>query len=169
MTLAATASSQPAIAAVSFRLHDRDPVAFAQALGASFARYGFAVIADHGLDQARIEAANADAKAFFALPDAVKRRYRIEGVSGQRGYTPFGVETAKGAADFDLKEFWHVGRDLPPGHSYRAFMPDNVWPAEVPGFHEHETWLYAALEALGDKVLAAIARYLGLDSAFFAP
>jgi isopenicillin N synthase-like dioxygenase len=154
---------------VSFALHDRDFAAFADALGRSFARYGFAVIDDHGLDQARIDAALAGAKAFFALPEAVKRRYKIDGVSGQRGYTPFGVETAKGAAHFDLKEFWHVGRELPAGHPYRARMPDNVWPSEIPGFRADETWLYAALEDLGDKVLAAIARYLGLPDGFFAP
>jgi len=169
LTLTASASTQRAIAPVSFRLHGRDPDAFARALGASFARYGFAVIADHGLGQSGIDAAIDDAKAFFALPDDVKRRYRIEGISGQRGYTPFGVETAKGAAHFDLKEFWHVGRELPPGHPYRGFMPDNIWPVEVAGFREHETWLYAALEDLGDKLLSAIARYLGLDGGFFAP
>jgi isopenicillin N synthase-like dioxygenase len=157
------------IAPVSFHLYAADFDAFAQGLGRSFARYGFAVIADHGLDQARIEAALEDAKAFFALPDAVKRRYKIEGASGQRGYTPFGVETAKGAEHFDLKEFWHVGRELPPGHPFRARMPDNVWPTEVASFREHETWLYDALEALGDKVLSATARYLGLDAGFFAP
>jgi isopenicillin N synthase-like dioxygenase len=158
-----------AIAPVSFRLFADDFDAFAAALGASFARYGFAVISEHGLDQARIEAAIADAKAFFALPEEVKAPYRIEGIFGQRGYTPFGVETAKGAAHHDLKEFWHVGRELPPGHPYRARMPDNVWPAEVPGFRQHEIWLYRALEGLGDKVLTAIARYLGLEPDFFAP
>jgi isopenicillin N synthase-like dioxygenase len=168
-TVAHRASGQGAIAPVSFELHASDFDTFADALGRSFARYGFAVIADHGLDQARIDAATADAKAFFALPDRVKRRYTIEGASGQRGYTPFGVETAKGAAHYDLKEFWHVGRALPPGHPSRQRMPDNVWPAEVAGFREHETWLYEALEALGDKVLSAIARYLGLDAGFFAP
>jgi isopenicillin N synthase-like dioxygenase len=157
------------IAPGSFRLYGADFDAFARSLGRSFARYGFAVIGDHGLDQARIEAATQGAKAFFALPDAAKRRYKIEGASGQRGYTPFGVETAKGAEHFDLKEFWHVGRELPAGHPFRARMPDNVWPAEVPGFREHETWLYDALEDLGDKVLAAIARYLDLDAGFFAP
>jgi len=138
-------------------------------LGRSFARYGFAVISDHGFEQARIDAALADAKAFFALPEAVKLKYKIPGASGQRGYTAFGVETAKGAEHFDLKEFWHVGRELPPGHAYRARMPDNVWPAEVPGFRADETWLYDALEGLGDKVLAAIAHYLGLERGFFAP
>jgi isopenicillin N synthase-like dioxygenase len=158
-----------AIIPVSFGLYERDFDAFATALGASFARYGFAVVADHGLDQGRIDAAIADAKAFFALPEDVKRRYKIEGVSGQRGYTPFGVETAKGAAHFDLKEFWHVGRELPPGHPYRARMPDNVWPTEVPTFRAHESWLYESLEALGDKLLRAIARYLRLEPGFFAP
>jgi isopenicillin N synthase-like dioxygenase len=154
---------------VSFRLYSADFAGFADALGRSFARYGFAVIGDHGLDQARIDAAIADAKACFALPEAVKRRYKLPGAAGQRGYTPFGVETAKGAAHFDLKEFWHVGRELPSGHPYRARMPDNVWPSEVPGFREHELWLYGALEGLGDKVLSAIARYLGLADGFFAP
>jgi isopenicillin N synthase-like dioxygenase len=154
---------------VSFRLYGADFDAFAQALGRSFVRYGFAVISDHGLDQARIDAAIEGAKAFFALPEDVKLAYKLPGVSGQRGYTAFGVETAKGAAHFDLKEFWHVGRELPPGHPYRARMPDNVWPSEVPGFRADELWLYGALEDLGDKVLSAIARYLGLDDGFFAP
>ena len=39
----------------------------------------------------------------------------IPGGGGARGYTPFGIETAKGAKAHDLKEFWHVGRDLPAG------------------------------------------------------
>ncbi|MFI4976644.1 MAG: isopenicillin N synthase family dioxygenase [Caulobacterales bacterium] len=158
-----------AIPPVSFRLYDEDFARFSEALGGAFARYGFAVVSDHGVDQARIDAALADAKRFFALPDEVKRRYRLPGVSGQRGYTPFGVETAKGAEHFDLKEFWHVGRDLPPAHPYRARMPDNVWPVEVEGFREHLTWLYGALESLGDKLLRAIAAYLRLDPGFFAP
>ncbi len=161
--------AQSAIEPVSFRLYGRDFAAFSDALGRSFARYGFAVISDHGLDQGRIDAAVADAKAFFALPDAVKRRYKIEGISGQRAYTPFGVETAKGAEHFDLKEFWHVGRDLPASHPYRARMPDNAWPSEVAGFEADETWLYQALEHLGDQVLRAIAHYLKLDPGFFGP
>jgi isopenicillin N synthase-like dioxygenase len=159
--------TQSAIAPVSFRRHGEDFDGFARALGASFARYGFAVVSEHGLDQAKIERANADAKAFFALPEAVKRQYRIEKAAGQRGYTPFGVETAKGAEHFDLKEFWHVGRELPPGDPLRAFMPDNVWPAEIEGFRASETWLYDALEGLGRTMLRGIAHYLKLDDDYF--
>ncbi|KAK0329956.1 hypothetical protein LTR94_034696, partial [Friedmanniomyces endolithicus] len=88
-------------------LYDTDFQAFSDQLGASFARYGFAVVADHGLDEARITAALDDAKAFFALPEDVKRRYHQPGTGGARGLTPFGVEAAKGAATVDLKEFWH--------------------------------------------------------------
>ncbi len=150
-----------AITPVSFGLYATDLDAFAQALGGSFERYGFAVISDHGLDQARIDQALADAKAFFALPDPAKRAY-VTGLGGQRGYVPFGRETAKGAAAHDLKEFWHVGRDLPSDHRHAGAMPPNVWPAEVPGFRDSETWLFNALDRLGGRILQAIAHYLDL-------
>jgi len=154
---------------VSFADVDRDFGGFAERLGGSFARFGFAVISDHGLAQTKIEAALAAARAFFALPVDAKLRYRV-GEAGQRGYTPFGVETAKGHAHHDLKEFWHVGRDLPPGHRFRAMMDENVWPdADVPGFHDAIGWLYGALDAMGLKVLEAIAVWLGLERRFFAP
>ena len=49
-------------------------------------------------------------------------------------------------------------------------MPDNVWPdAELPAFHARVGWLYGALDAMGLKVLEAIAVYLGLDRHFFDP
>ena len=154
--------SRPAIEPISLELRDRDFAAFAAALGASFARHGFAVVADHGLDPARLATSLADAKAFFDLPEGVKRRYSIPGGAGQRGYTPFRTETAKGGSQADLKEFWHVGRDLPPGHPFATDMPDNVWPKQIVRFRDSQTWLFKALEALGDDVLRAIALYLGL-------
>lgn len=159
--------TQSAIIPVSYKGYEDDFAAFSQALGGSFARYGFAAVADHDLPQARIDAALASARAFFALPEEVKRRY-VVGQGGQRGYTPFGVETAKGEAHFDLKEFWHMGRDLPPGHRYADQMPPNVWPAEIADFHENVAWLYGALDAMGERLLEAIAVYLGLEREFFA-
>jgi isopenicillin N synthase-like dioxygenase len=150
-----------AITPVSSRLYATDFDAFAQALGASFERYGFAVVADHGLDQTRIDQALTDAKAFFALPERVKQAY-VTGQGGQRGYVPFGRETAKGAVAHDLKEFWHVGRDLPAGHRYTSAMPANAWPAEVRTFQNSETWLFSSLDQLGGRILQAIAHYLDL-------
>jgi isopenicillin N synthase-like dioxygenase len=156
-----------AVPPVSMALNDRDPAAFAEALGASFRRFGFAVICDHGLDQGVIDRALDRTKAFFALPEAAKRRHHQPGTGGARGYTPFGIETAKDARHHDLKEFWHVGRDLAPGHPYRAFMADNLWPDEVPDFRAEVGGLYAALDALGLRLLSAVALSLGLNPDFF--
>lgn len=148
---------------------DDDLDRFAAQLGTSFERYGFAVISDHGVSKALIERAQAGARAFFALPEPVKLTYFVPGGGGQRGYTPFGREMAKGATLRDLKEFWHVGRELPPGHPYCAIMPDNLWPPEVEGFRDAVYDLYQALEALGRQTLKAIARHLGLDDDWFEP
>ncbi|MBX9576001.1 MAG: isopenicillin N synthase family oxygenase [Caulobacteraceae bacterium] len=147
--------------------YDADFDAFARDLGASFERYGFAVVSDHGLDADLIDAAVADAKAFFALPEDVKRQYHRPGTGGARGLTPFGVEAAKDAKAADLKEFWHTGRELPEGHAYTATMPQNLWPTEVAGFREHVYGMYEALDALGRKLLKAIARHLGLADDYF--
>jgi isopenicillin N synthase-like dioxygenase len=147
--------------------YDADFDAFARDLGASFERYGFAVVSDHGLDADLIDAAVADAKAFFALPEDVKRQYHRPGTGGARGLTPFGVEAAKDAKAADLKEFWHTGRELPEGHAYTATMPQNLWPTEVAGFREHVYGMYEALDALGRKLLRAIARHLGLADDYF--
>jgi len=160
-------SGLPRIEPVSLTLYDKDFEGFSQTLGASFARYGFAVVADHDLPKDLVEGAIGRAKAFFALPDAVKRRYHVQGGAGQRGYTPFGVETAKGAAHRDLKEFWHVGRDLPPGHPLGKYMPDNLWPTEVEGFHQYVGGLYGGLDELGVRLLRAIAHYLNIGDRFF--
>jgi isopenicillin N synthase-like dioxygenase len=158
-----TGLAPSAIAPVSFRQYESDFAGFSKALGDSFRRYGFAVITDHGMGQDRIDSAIERAKEFFALPEETKRKYFVEGGKGQRGYTPFGVETAKGAAHFDLKEFWHVGRDLPAGHKYADQMPANLWAEEMKGFKEELSWLFDALDRMGGKVLQAIAAYLGLD------
>jgi len=156
------------VASVSLTDADRNPQAFAQELGQSFVDYGFAIVRDHGISQDLIERAEAKAKEFFALPDAVKRNYLIPGGGGARGYTAFGVETAKGAHASDLKEFWHVGRELEAGHKYRDVMGDNVWPDEVAGFRPVFLELYDAFDAAGLKILSAIARFLGVDEDYFA-
>src|SRR5687767_14251452 len=162
-----TLAPSPPIASVSLTDADRDPDRFSEELGRSFEEYGFAIIADHGIPDDLIHRAEDKAKAFFALPDAVKRRYHIAGGGGARGYTPFGIETAKGQKAHDLKEFWHVGRDLPAGHPFRNHMPDNVWPEEIACFHDTFSELYDSFDRTGLKILKAIARYLDIDEDYF--
>lgn len=158
--------AKSALSALSMRARSADAAGFARAMGESYARTGFAVISDHGLDPALIARALDATKAFFALPEGVKRRYHIAGGAGQRGYIPFGVEAAKGAKTVDLKEFWHVGRALPAGHRYCEQMPDNIWPVEIESF-EHDVYgLYQALDELGLDLLASIADFLHIERGF---
>ena len=156
-----------AIDPVPLGLVESDLPEAARRFGDSFRRTGFAVVADHGISDTIISTALTEMKAFFALPEAEKRKSLIAGGGGQRGYTAFGVETAKGADMSDLKEFWHVARDLPAGHPYAAVMPPNIWPAAVPGFEIAQKALFQALDHAGGRILRAIAVHLGLSPEYF--
>jgi isopenicillin N synthase-like dioxygenase len=155
------------IASVSLNASAADPEGFAAELGQSFERFGFAIISDHGIPADLIARAEEKARAFFALPEEVKRSYHVAGGGGARGYTPFGIETAKGATQHDLKEFWHVGRELPPGHPFGEVMAPNLWPEEVQSFRDTFLELFAAFDKAGLRILEAIARHLGLAPNFF--
>jgi isopenicillin N synthase-like dioxygenase len=157
------------IPALSLADQRSDPQGFAQAFGQSFQRFGFAVVRDHGVPQPLIERAWAMTKAFFDLPEEEKRSYLIAGQGGARGYTPFKTEIAKGATHVDLKEFWHIGRELSQGHRFEDYMPPNIWPNQPEGFRETFIELFQAFDTAGDKLLSAIARYLNLDPNWFDP
>ncbi|KPF92046.1 flavonol synthase [Novosphingobium sp. AAP83] len=147
----------------------RDPASLARELGDSFQTFGFAMVKDHGIDPALIARAWALTAAFFAMPEEEKRQYHLTGQGGARGYTPFGTEIAKGAKLHDLKEFWHVGRDLPAGHVLSDSMPPNIWPHSPTGFRETFEELYAQFDAVGARILSRIAVWLGLDECWFDP
>lgn len=155
------------IPTLDIRRFDTDREAFVAELGAAYREWGFAGINGHGIPQSQIDGAYDVFKAFFALPEDVKKQYHVPGGGGARGYTAFGVETAKGAQHFDLKEFWHIGREIPDDSKYREVMPPNLWPTEVPGFREHGYGLYQTLDALGSKVLSALAVHIGLPEDYF--
>lgn len=164
----ATLMPLEALPALSMNDRRADPARFANAMGESYACYGFAIVRDHGLDAALIARALQATKDFFALPEAVKRRYHVAGGAGQRGYVPFGMEAAKGADKVDLKEFWHVGRELAEGHRYRPVMPHNLWPGEVATFQSDVYALYDALDAIGQDLLRSIAAFLNLPDDYFS-
>ncbi len=144
-----------------------DAASFSKAIGDSFKSYGFALVKDHGIDPALIDKAWKLTEQFFALPEDEKRSYFNPAIAGARGYTPFGTEIAKGAKAHDLKEFWHVGRDLPAGSQLADSMPPNVWPSRPEGFKPLFEELYRQFDATGAKILSRIAIYLGLDERWF--
>ena len=152
---------------LDLRRYEDDRNVFVAELGAAYREFGFCGIAGHGIDPRLIGSAYDAFMHFFALPEAVKMRYHVAGTGGARGYTPFKVETAKDNRYPDLKEFWHIGRELPGASPYRAEMPANLWPGEVPGFREYGYSLYRALDALGSCVLRALAAHLDLPERIF--
>ena len=164
-----TPTSSAQVPTLSLAEQDRDPAGFAAAIGGSFERFGFAIVADHGVPQELIARAWRATEELFALPDAEKRGYFLEGQGGARGYTPFKTEIAKDARHVDLKEFWHVGRELPAGHRFADMMAPNVWPARPAGFRDTFIELFAAFDRAGDRLLSAIARHLGLSPDWFDP
>jgi len=139
----------------------------AHKLGHSFQNTGFAIISNHGIDNDLIERAENLSKAFFELPEDIKSNYHQKDGGGARGYTPFGTEKAKDANIVDLKEFWHVGRELSDDHDFAAYMSANIWPAEVDKFQCTFLDLYDAFDRCGVRILRAIAHYLKLDDEYF--
>ncbi|PZV11382.1 MAG: isopenicillin N synthase family oxygenase [Leptolyngbya sp.] len=144
-----------------FQTDDRDRQRFVNQLGHALETTGFFAVINHGVDPALIQAAYQVAQQFFELPAATKYQYELPALNGQRGFTSFGKEHAKDYAAPDLKEFWHMGRELPTSHPLAADYAANLQVAEIPQFHPVITQLYAQLEASAIKLLQACALYLG--------
>ena len=140
---------------------------FVQTLGEAFKELGFVRLTGHGIDSQIIDPAYKHIKQFFALSEEEKKKYLIPGGAGQRGCTPYGVEAAKDASTPDLKEFWHVGRELLEEDELFGLYPENIWPEEIPAFKEACLNLYDALENSADVLLQALAIYLGEDKDIF--
>jgi isopenicillin N synthase-like dioxygenase len=155
------------IPTLDIRRYDGDRTRFVDELGAAYREWGFCGIRGHGIAPALIDNAYDAFKRFFALPTEVKMKYHLKGKGGARGYTPFGIETAKDSRYPDLKEFWHIGREIARDSRYAAVMDPNVWPEEVPGFREYGYGLYSALDGLGTRVLRGLALHIGLPERFF--
>ena len=160
-------TSDASIPGIDLAGAERAPEAGARALRRAFEEVGFVGVRGHDVPDATIRRALETARALFALPDEVKRRYEVAGGAGQRGYTRVGVETAKGRRRPDRKEFWHVGREVARDHPLAHALQPNLWPEEVAGFREAQLALFEALERLGVRLLAAIARSLALPETWF--
>jgi isopenicillin N synthase-like dioxygenase len=130
---------------------------FATDLGKALSEVGFFALENHGVPSTLIQEAYKVAADFFLLPEDTKRRYEDLALKGQRGYTSFGREHAKDAKAADLKEFWHVGRELETSHRLRSQYPANIWPNEPTNFKPCLSQLYTALDACAAHLLEAAA------------
>ena len=69
---------------------------FVETLGEAYNNIGFVAIRNHFLTSDMQHRLYDAIKKFFALPDEIKQKYELSGISGQRGYTGKGKEHAKG-------------------------------------------------------------------------
>ncbi len=141
--------------------------AFAQKIGDALRDLGFVAVEGHGVDKDLLYDTYEAFEEFFDLDVETKQQYEFPEGGRQRGYTSFGVEKAKDNEKPDLKEFWHLGRDLPEDHPMADRIPSNVWPdEEVSQLKERAQTLYKQMEASAETMLKAISLYLGQDENF---
>lgn len=141
--------------------------AFVQQLGKAYEEVGFVAVKNHGVHDSLISHLYEYVQQFFSLPSDRKLKYEISGLAGQRGYTSFGREHAKGSEAPDLKEFFQYGQNVEDNDPIKSEYPENVKVNEVEGFNETLYQAYKNFQKSGTALLQAIALYLGLDEHFF--
>src|ERR1044072_2444015 len=141
--------------------------AFVNQLGKAYEDVGFVAVKNHGIPDELIADLYKYVQTFFALPGEEKKKYEIPGLAGQRGYTSFGKEHAKGSDAPDLKEFFQYGQIVEDNDPVRKEYPDNVKVNEVQAFNNTFEKAYRAFEKSGKALLQAIALYLKLDEHYF--
>jgi isopenicillin N synthase-like dioxygenase len=140
---------------------------FVADLGAAFSQVGFVAVKNHGLTDETTAKLYQEVKKFFDLPLEAKLKYEIKELAGQRGYTSWGREHAKGQNEADLKEFWHFGQDVTDNDPIQTEYPDNIFTDELPEFNQIGMQVYKQLEEAGRQLLRAIAIYLNLEENYF--
>jgi isopenicillin N synthase-like dioxygenase len=140
---------------------------FVRKIGQAYEEVGFVAVKNHGIPQPLIGDLYKYVQQFFAMPLEEKKKYEKPGLAGQRGYTSFGKEHAKGSDAPDLKEFFQYGQTVEDSDALAREYPDNVMVNEVPGFDPTLFEAYRAFEKSGRYLLQAISLYLGLEEQFF--
>ena len=140
---------------------------FVDQIGDAYKEIGFVALSGHFLSESLIDNLYKEVKSFFELPLDTKNTYEIEGIGGQRGYTSFGKERAKGRKEGDLKEFWHFGQYVEDNPTLEAEYPPNVMVEELAKFNEVGKETFKMLEKTAKYVLRALALYLDLEETYF--
>ena len=140
---------------------------FVESIGKAFEEIGFVALDGHFLDSNFNKKLYKEIRSFFDLPQEIKNKYEIPGISGQRGYVSFGKESAKGSKHGDLKEFWHFGQYVENDDKLLKEYPSNVEVAENEQFNIVGKQTYRLLEKTSKYVLRALALYLKLDEFYF--
>ncbi len=131
--------------------------------------YGFIILNPYDFSFDLVEDAYDKYKEFFALPLDLKMKFFCNN-GGQRGYVPRLVEHAKNSKHPDLKEFWHIGRELASDSPYSEsdLYPNNVWPQrEIPDFKKVGLAVYNQLDAVATSLFHSLAHSLNVPQSYF--
>ena len=160
-------SNIPSVNLLDFLSNDKElKDAFVNKVGKAYQEIGFLSLKGHFLSKENVDDLYTQIKIFFDLPSDIKNNYEFDGFEGQRGYTSFGKEHAKGKKEGDLKEFWHFGQYIDESDKEYKY-PKNPYVKEVPEFNSVGKSTYKALEKTGLYVLRAIALFLELEEDHF--
>ncbi len=136
-------------------------------IGKAYEEIGFVALKGHFLSDQLTDNLYREVKAFFNLSSEVKNKYEIKDLAGQRGYTSFGKESAKGKKEGDLKEFWHFGQEVKNDDLLGKIYPENVQVSEIKNFNKIGMEAFRNLEKTAIYVLRALALYIGLNEFYF--
>lgn len=151
---------------------DKKKKAFVDALGKAYETVGFVAVKNHTIPGDLIKKLYDYVQRFFSLPLIKKEKYEVKELAGQRGYTSFGKEHAKGSTAPDLKEFFQYGQTIEETDKNKFSKedyPNNIAVSEIPGFNDTLYNAYRHFETSGSALLKAIALYLNLDENYFEP
>ena len=135
-----------------------DDAALARRIDAALREAGFFALVGHGVPQAVFDAAFDASHRFFALAEADKKRWHIDGWPVKRGFDPIGWQSLDVGMPPDVKESFYTGNT--------SYGP-NQWPDEalVPGFRAACEAYSAAMRAAGAAADGAVRAGAGHGAA----
>ncbi len=136
---------------------------FVDDLGQAFETIGFAAIEGHDFTSNDRDLLQKSIKSFFNQSQIEKMKSHDPNAKGQRGFTSFGTEHAKGEETPDLKEFFQWG----PMDAKKRGLDENILVPNIPEMDETVSRAYNKLEAIGQDLMKAIALHLCLPEDFF--
>lgn len=139
---------------------------FLRELDAACQSNGFFYLKHHGISPALLEEVLVASNRFFDLDAGAKTQVHIDHSSNFRGYSEM-------KNDRDWREQIHFGQELPEIRRnnqpewYKLTGP-NLWPEALGDDFQHTMLDYlAAANAVGQKLLAALASCLNLPDGYF--
>jgi isopenicillin N synthase-like dioxygenase len=142
-------------------------------IGEACRTIGFLVVAGHGVADEMIDRTAKTGRAFFDLPDAVKRRFVTPDPNIYQGY--YAIETGAvaysrddRAAAPDYREIFLIDRvAINPNDTLDTSTVPNVWPEGIVGLRESWTDYYLAMENLARNLMRLFALALDLNETWF--